>query len=235
MMKTGISIALLVLISLTPVIGCGGGKKESVNSETVSSDSTKAVSEKSTSNSIEQVTATSAETRTENNPAVTQPNQAEFDLTGVWYGESAYDVDAFNARIATLSAPDALKLQDQISTFSTIVMAAEFRPDSVVELDMMITTNDGQQLRDRSVGTWKVLEKSGNQLTLETSEYKTADQQPTKKVYVYQVVDKDHFQFVPESVSADLKAFAPRIQFQRVEQPLAEAEVAEAQNGEVVR
>lgn len=157
------------------------------------------------------------------------------ELKGVWYGESVYDVDAFQEKLSAASVLEAQNLQDLISAFATIVMAAEFRGDSVMELDMMITANDGTQLRDRSVGTWNIIERSATHLKVETSEYKNADQQPNKQVYLYQFIDKDHFQFVPESLSPDLLGFSPRIVFQRVEQPLADPAVAQQPEDTLLR
>lgn len=157
------------------------------------------------------------------------------ELLGVWYGESVYDVDAFNEKLSEVSQQEAQDLQDLVGVFATIIMAAEFRGDSVVELDMMITANDGTQLRDRSVGTWNIVERSATRLKVETSEYKNANQQPNKQVYVYQFIDEDHFQFVPESISPDLLGFSPRIVFQRVEQPLADPAVAQQPGDTLVR
>jgi hypothetical protein len=164
--------------------------------------------------------------------AVAEPDP---EIEGVWYGESVYDVDAFNEKLSAASELEAEKLQNLVDVFATIVMAAEFRNDSVVELDMMITADDGTQMRDRSVGTWNILERSGTRLKIETSEYKNSGELPSKQVYLYQFIDKDHFQFVPESISPDLLGFSPRVVFQRVEQPLADPEVAEQTGSTAIR
>ena len=165
-------------------------------------------------------------------PGATQKNR---ELKGVWYGESAYDVDAFNAQLAQMEPEKAQRLREIVNTFSTIVMAAEFRPDSVMELDMMLTTSDGRQLRDRAVGTWSIVETTRAGITVQTSQYKNEEQQPTQKVYVYQFLDKDHFQFVPDSISPDLRPFSPRIVFQRLDQPLDDAAVAKEPSQKVIR
>lgn len=209
----------------TSMTGCGGGESK----EKVSNNSSAA----SDLDSAAKVTAADSTTSTVSTSAPQdatgdkQQVAAKPELKGVWYGESAFDVDAFNAKLNQLDPQQAAQLQQMVSTFSTIVMAAEFRADSVMELDMMIMSPDGQQLRDRSVGTWAVVEQTETGLKISTQEYKNDEQQPTEKVYVYQFIDKDHFQFVPDSVSPDIREFSPRIIFQRVEQPLEDPTVAE--------
>lgn len=159
----------------------------------------------------------------------------QHDLHGVWYGEAVFDVDAYNARMSQLDPVQAARLQEMVGTFSTIIMGAEFRADSVMELDMMLTAQDGQALRDRTVGTWKVRQTTPISVTIETAEYKNNEQQPVQKVYVYQFIDQDHFQFIPDSISPELREFSPRIVFQRVKEPLAEAAVAEEPTSPAVR
>ena len=208
---------------VTPV-----SKKETASPATVSGKVEGGESNPTTNSAVQNSTEVSSNT-------ATVKEKLSPELKGVWYGESVYDVDAYSARIAQLPAEEAAKLQDMVSTFATIVMAAEFRPDSVVELDMMITMKDGQQMRDRSVGTWAVVSKTATGIQVETTEYKNENQQPTKKVYNYQFIDNDHFQFVPDSISADIRDFSPRIVFQRLDQPLNEAAVAEEQDNKVIR
>ena len=114
-----------------------------------------------------------------------------------------------------------------INTFHTLVMAAEFRADAVLELDMMIMTPDGQQFRDRSIGTWNILETSSQHLKVRTSEYVANSQEPVEKTYLYKSIGKDRFEFVPENISPELLGFTPKVIFQRLEEELSDAEVAE--------
>ena len=150
-----------------------------------------------------------------------------FVLTGVWYGESNLDVDAANQKLAGLPPEEARQLEEIINTFHTLVMAAEFRADAVLELDMMIMTPDGQQFRDRSIGTWNILETSSQHLKVRTSEYVANSQEPVEKTYLYKSIGKDRFEFVPENISPELLGFTPKVIFQRLEEELSDAEVAE--------
>ena len=241
-----LSLAGMTLMTL----GCGGGneKETSVAPSRVAAESaaeqpakpTGEISQTvdsqqvSSSNVVDQEGASPATVAATVKEKVTDP--VGLELQGVWYGEAVYDVDAFNQRLSEIPPEEALKLQEMVSTFATVIMAAEFRADSVVELDMMITRQDGQQMRDRSVGTWAIVARDRENLKVETSEYKSENGDPAKKVYVYKVLDQDHFHFVPDSVSPDLHPFSPRIVFQRVEQPLEDsAAVAEEPTEAVVR
>ena len=233
-------LCLLTLCGLasTSLTGCGKGEQTNADSKPTQVAEGSKVDQESnvdeTPQSNEPKTTQVSQTKIVDTPAA-KPAAQEKGLKGVWYGEAVYDVDAVNARLAQLAPEQAAQLEEKVNTFSTIVMACEFRPDSALEFDMMITTPDGQQLRDRSIGTWKIVQKNQTSVTIETSEYKNEEQEATAKVYVYQFIDNDHFQFVPDSISPDLRSFSPRIVFQRVEQELDDAAVAEEQNGNVVR
>jgi hypothetical protein len=114
-------------------------------------------------------------------------------------------------------------------------MAAEFRVDGVLELDMMISGPDGTPLRDRSIGTWKTIEADQTAIKIETSEYRGEDTEPQTKLYLYKILSNDQFEFVPESVHPELFTMSPRIVFQRVKQPLEDAAIAEQPSANSLR
>lgn len=223
------------------LVGCGGGdqgnSESSSKSVAVSEAGTQVDSTQDAGNSQEAATssaadsipvnATSVVNRPENGAASgANQVQSDFNLTGVWYGQAVLDLDAANAKLATIPAEDAARLQQIINAFSSIVIAAEFRPDTVMELDMMITAPDGQALRDRSVGTWKILEADDKLMKVQTSEYSGEETEAKEKLYLYRFVNQNAFQFVPDSISPELYTFSPRIVFQRVEQPLDDSDLA---------
>ena len=158
-----------------------------------------------------------------------------FQLSGIWYGESRIDVDVANAKLSNLTEAESNHLQSIINSFGSIVMAAEFRVDGVLELDMMISGPDGTPLRDRSIGTWKTIEADQTAIKIETSEYRGEDTEPQTKLYLYKILSNDQFEFVPESVHPELFTMSPRIVFQRVKQPLEDAAIAEQPSANSLR
>lgn len=234
------SVAFLLAMLAFGLTGCGGGTG-AVDKTQESAPSVQNAAD-TKSEDIQEVRAAKAENpqagSQEMNPARNQADDAQNqagNLQGVWYGESTLDIEAINQKLEQLPEDQARQLEELATTFSTIVMAAEFRADSVMEFDMMLTGPDGQARRDRSVGTWKIAKVTPAAITVETKEFRNENEQPVGRIYVYQFIDKDHFQFVPDSIDPDLRPFTPRIVFQRVKQPLPEANVAEETGENSVR
>jgi len=242
--KTITSYQLLAgLIVATHCLFIGVGCSKSPTAEKATQSKTADTSSQETS--TEKLASIEEESTGNRNTSMTNVSHAKeitesskpggFQLSGIWYGESRIDVDVANAKLSNLTEAESNHLQSIINSFGSIVMAAEFRADGVLELDMMIAGSDGAPLRDRSIGTWKTIEADQTAIKIETSEYRGEETEPQTKLYLYKILSNDQFEFVPESIHPELFTMSPRIVFQRVKQPLEDTSIAEKPSGNSLR
>ena len=219
---------LCTFIALCGAIISGCGKSDVSNSESTA-EKTNNVEPAENDSTVAQNKTVSDQPEENTGAQVNQATNpvAQENLVGVWYGESSIDLDAAQTYIATLEPAEAEKFQNILAAFTSIIFGAEFRKDSVLEFDMVITGPNGQQLRDRSIGSWQVLEAADDLMKVATAEYVGEEKEATQKTYLYRFVERDQIQFVPESVHPDLLRFSPRIVLKRVASELDDSVLAE--------
>jgi hypothetical protein len=164
----------------------------------------------------------SAKSVTETN---VKPVGSEFSLVGVWLGTSGMDREALNQRLETLDPESQQRLLATAATFDSMFVAAQYNEDQSLELDMTITPQGSDTLRDQAYGSWEASKESDQSLLVRTVEYHGDQKEESTKRYV--IVDENHFVITP-NVSDDLKEFQPVVLFERV----AESEIPMTAAGE---
>ena len=192
-MKIGMPVTLTLLaLSALVFTGCGGGESGGE--------------------------ASPAE---ETSAAVTTPSSTKVDvaqephrLTGVWLGAAYIEEDKLQAKLNGLTDEVAKKnLIQQVQTFKSMLVGADFGTDGNFTLDAEITPAGGQPARDQSMGKWEI-SSSLDEMVMVKSTDPLEDGSAEETFKQYNFIDNDHFYWIP-TLSEDLQACDAMIVFER--------------------
>ena len=197
-MKIGIPVVLFTfVVSSLWLTGCGGGD---------SNEATPAPAE--------------ATSTTSSGPEQQQGSVADqsHPITGLWLGAAYIEDEKLQAKLDSLN-DDAAKqnLMNQVRTFKSMLVGADFANDGSYTLDAEITPVGGQPARQQSVGQWEISSAVDEMVMVRSTESRQ-DGSTEETFKQYNFIDNDHFYWIPK-LSEDLQACDAMVVFERQAQP----------------
>ncbi len=152
---------------------------------------------------------------------------AVMKLDGIWAGVGYLDQEKLTKQLESMPEGDAKEiLMHKAGTFLSIVAAMEFRADGQLETDMEITGEDGEVVREPTIGTWKIIEVRDSRRLVELNETLDDKSERSTRQLIQFYEDGQHIAVVIESDPA-LADFNPLIVMERVPaEKIAKAEAA---------
>lgn len=153
-------------------------------------------------------------------------------LIGAWMGKAILNEEALLDLVDSLSGDQRQALIQEARTFVTTEMAIQFSPSGEIETAIEMQPVGSQKVAGESFGTWKIIEATDEQVTVEsTSTDETGAMQTTRTAFAVSV-DGDRLILQPQ-VSSALANCEALIYLDR--QSLPPTSVARAPEGGMLR
>jgi hypothetical protein len=94
----------------------------------------------------------------------------EAKIHGLWYGQATLNEALVEERLKNLPQQQQEELILRAQSFLSTMMAIEFLPNGNMENEIGIAPPGEPLMSEARKGTWKIVEKQGNQFVIETTE-----------------------------------------------------------------
>ena len=153
-------------------------------------------------------------------------------LVGAWMGKAIINEQALLAAADSLSGDQRQALIREARTFVTTEMAIQFSPSGEMETAIEMQPVGSQKIAGQTFGTWKIVEATDAQVTVETSSIDDTGAVSTGQTAFAVSVDGDRLVLQPQ-VSSALAGCEALIYLDR--QMMPAASVARAPEGGMLR
>lgn len=153
-------------------------------------------------------------------------------LVGAWMGKAVLNEQALLEAADSLPTDERQALIHEARTFVTTEMAIQFSPSGEIETAIEMQPVGSQKIAGETIGTWKVIEMTDSQVTVETVSTDDTGNMQTSQTAFAVSVDGDRLVLQPQ-VSSALAGCEALIYLDR--QMLPAASVAQAPEGNTFR